>query len=102
MSKDQHAHVCQVFIAAYVINMDMGIDQKPNFFVGHLLHDRYQSVRQRCEQGVHQEYTVGTNLNADVTATTWALYHVNIAGDEGYGKFHPGKIPLTISEAGSS
>ena len=55
-----------------------------------------------CEEGVHQQYTVGTNLHADVTASSRALHHVNIAGDGRYGEFHPGKIPLAIREAGCS
>ena len=53
MGEDQHAHLCQVFIAAYMINMDMGVDQKPNFFVSHLLHRLYYFIRKRREQRVH-------------------------------------------------
>ena len=53
MSKDQYAHVCQILITAYMINMDMGVDQKPNFFVSHLLHRLYYFIRKRREQRVH-------------------------------------------------
>lgn len=41
MGEDQHAHTCQVFIATYMIDMDMGVDQEPNIFVSHLAHRLY-------------------------------------------------------------
>ena len=41
VSKDHHAHLRQIFIAASMIAMNMSVDQKANFFVGHLLDGCY-------------------------------------------------------------
>ena len=102
MSKDQHTHLGQIFIAAHMIDMNMGVHQKPNFLIGHLLHRCNQLIRKRSKQGVHQKHTIWTHLNADVAAATRALDHVDVAGDGSNGEFHTGEIALAISEAASN
>jgi len=79
MGEDQRPHSAQVFISAYMIAMDMGIDQEPYWLVGNLTNGGHDPVGQGRKLIIDQKGTVRSDKQTDIT--TQALKHVNIVPD---------------------
>jgi hypothetical protein len=62
--EDCNAQLCQVFISACVVAMDVSVDQKSNGLIRDLLDCRHNLVCQRSELAIHHEHAVRARQNA--------------------------------------
>ena len=80
MRENHHAHCGQIFVAADVVGVDVGVDQEADLAVGHLPHRLAQILGHRREQRVDEQDTVRSDEGTDIAAASGPLHHVNIAG----------------------